>query len=337
MTTENTDKLDERFEASFDVPASLPDPVATGDNARPADKKPSQKDGPKTLSKAQMISGISHASYKLSHPELTAKYKEFFAMGGENVSDTHNKATIKAGGLKEDIETVFEGTDLSEEFKDKATTIFEAAVNGAIVVETARLEEEFAEKLEEAVAEQIGSLTESLEKFVDYVAEQWLEANKLAVESGLRADIAEAFLSGLKGLFVEHYVEIPEDKVDVVEALTAQVEDLTERLNESENSVIEAQKKLDEAAAASVLATVSEGLTDSQREKLSTLAENLTYDDTFETKLTQIKEGLVAKKDVVPADKQLNEEVDLLEDGKPAAAAVDPLVAAALGVLKAKK
>jgi hypothetical protein len=333
MTTKN-EKLDEKFESSFDVNASIEEPVDKGSNARPADKTDGEK-APRSLTKAQMISGMTHASYKLSHPELTDKYREFFAMQGQNVDADANRATIKAGGLKEDMDAVFEGSDLSEEFKDKATTIFEAAVNSAIVQETARLEEEFEEKLEVALEEQVSTLSEAIEKYLDHVADQWIEENKLQIETGLRADIAEAFLSGLKNLFVEHYVEVPEDAVDVVEALTTQVEELTNKLNESENAVIEAEKKIQEAAAATVLATVSEGLTDSQREKLSVLAENLSYDETFETKLTQIKVGLIEKKEVVPADTQLNEEVDLVEEGK--AGAVDPMVSAALSVISKNK
>ena len=335
MTTKN-EKLDEKFESSFDVNASLPDAVDKGDNKRPADKTDGEK-ASKSLTKAQMISGMTHASYKLSHPELTDKYREFFAMQGINVSDVANKATIKAGGLKEDMDSVFAGADLSEEAKDKVTTIFEAAVNSAIVQETARLEEEFEAKLEESVAEQIGTLSEALEKYLDHVADKWLEENQLQVESGLRTDIAEAFLAGMKSLFVEHYVDVPDEAVDVVEALTTQVQDLTDKLNESQNEVIEAQKKLDEAAQAAVVATVSEGLTDTQREKLATLAESLSYGDDFETKLVQIKEGLIEKKEVKPADKQLNEEVDLIDESK-SPAGVDPLVAAAMAhVAKNKK
>lgn len=332
MTTKN-DKLDEKFEASFEVPASLPDPIDTGSNKRAADKDQGDK-ATKALTKAQMVSGIAHASYKLSHPELTDKYREFFKLGGENVSAEHNKSTIKSGGLKEDIDTIFEGADLSEEFKDKATTIFEAAVNAAIIAETARLDEEYATKLDEAVADQVATLAETLEKYLDHVATKWLEENKLQVETGLRADIAEAFLSGMKSLFVEHYVEIPDEAVDVVEALTAQVEELNTKLNESENAVIEAQKKLDEAAAASVLATVAEGLTDSQKDKLGTLAESIDFSDaeSYKTKLTQIKEGLIEKKEVVPAADQLNEEVELADDKKNPV--MDPMVAAALAAAK---
>lgn len=336
--TKKNEKLDEKFEASLDAPGELPDPVDTGSTKRPADKD--QKDPPKALTKAQMISGITHKSYKLSHPELTAKYREFFALAdGGAVSAEANKATIKAGGLKEDIDTIFEGADLSEEFKDKATTIFEAAVNTAIIAETARLEEEFEARLEEELTEQVGTLAEALEKYLDHVATKWLEENKLQVESGLRADIAESFLAGLKGLFVEHHVEVPEEAVNVVEALTAQVEDLTARLNESEQAVIDAKAKLEEQEqtdkAAAALEEACAGLTDTQKEKLERLAEDLDKSaDDFGTKLKQIAETLVAKKDVVPAADQLNEEVSI--DESKNTVVVDPLVAAAVAASKKK-
>jgi len=336
--TKKNEKLDEKFEASLDAPGELPDPVATGDNKRPADKT-DQKDPPKSLTKAQMISGITHKSYKLSHPELTQKYREFFAMGGADVSAEHNKSTIKAGGLKEDMDTIFEGADLSEEFKDKATTIFEAAVNSAIIAETARLEEEFEARLEEELTEQVGTLAEALEKYLDHVATKWLEENQLQVESGLRADIAESFLAGLKGLFVEHHVEVPDEAVDVVEALTAQVEELTTKLNESEQAVIDAKAKLEEQEkadkAAAALEEASAGLTETQKEKLARLAEDLDSSaDDFGTKLKQISETLVAKKDVTPAADQLNEEVSI--DESKNTVVVDPLVAAAVAASKRK-
>jgi len=343
MTIKN-DKLDEKFESSFDVDAEVADPVAKGSNARPADKTDGEK-ASKSLTKAQMISGMTHASYKLSHPELTDKYKEFFALAGKDVSAEHNKATIKAGGLKEDVDAVFEGSDLSEEAKEKVTTIFEAAVNSAIVAETARLEEEFEEKLEEQVASVMDTLQEALEKYLDHAANQWLEENKLQVESGLRADIAESFLTGMKSLFVEHYVEVPVEAVDVVEALSSEVESLKAALNESENAVIAAkaelaeqadaaQKAADAVAATEVLATVSEGLTDSQREKLATLAESVDFTDaaTYKSKLTAISESLIQKKPAASASEQLNEEVDLVEDGKAASKVIDPQVAAAMAV-----
>jgi len=336
MTIE-TDKLDEKFESSFDVNANLPDAVTKGSNKRPADKTEGEKES-KKLTKAQMISGISHASYKLSHPELTAKYREFFAMQGQNVSDVANRATIKAGGLKEDVASLFEGTDLSEEFKDNATTIFEAAVSNAIVVETARLEEEFEERLEEQVSEIMESLSDNIAKYMDYVAEQWLEENALAVESGLRADITESFMAGLKSLFVENYVDVPEDKVDVVESLADEVERLRAELNESENRTIEMQKQIDEATAASVLATVSEGLTESQRDKLATLAESVEFVDaeSYTTKLKTIAEGYVARKPAANAVEQLNEELDM-DDNKKSAVVSDPLVAAAVASLGKKR
>ena len=344
--TEQKKPLDEKFESSFDVNASVADPVDTGSTKRPADQTGGEKE-PKALTKAQMISGITHAAYKQSHPELTQLYREFFKLQGKNVDAASNRATIKAGGLKEDVETLFAGTEVTEEFKDTATTIFEAALNTAIIEETARLEESFEERLSEEVESMWTTMTESVEKYLDHVATQWLEENKLQVEAGLRADITESFIKGMKNLFVEHYIEVPDEAVDVVEALTQQVEDLTARLNESETAVIEARAALDEQVAAvakaaadaeraSILATVSEGLTDTQRETLATLSESVDFTDaaTYAEKLKTISETVVQKK--APASggaEQLNEAVDLLDESKKQGA-IDPVVALALAAGK---
>lgn len=338
-------KLDEKFESSFNVNASVADPEDKGSNARPADKTAGEKES-KALTKAQMISGITHAAYKQSHPELTSLYREFFKLQGTNVDAKANRATIAAGGLKEDVASLFEGSDLSEEFKDNATVIFEAALNSAIIEESARLEEEFEARLEEEVSTIMATMTESIEQYIDHAANQWIEENKLQVETGLRADIAESFLGGLKSLFIEHHVEVPDEAVDVVEALTDQVEQLTAKLNESQNEIITIKNDLAEQATAAAaaaeavarseaLATVAEGLTDTQREKLATLSEDVTFEDiaTYSEKLKSISESLIQKKAIVPAATQLNEEVNLQED-KKTGPAIDPIVAAAMSVGK---
>lgn len=333
MTTPtDKDQLDEKFSASFGVDASIPDPIDKGSNKRPADKT----EGDPTP-KAKMIADMVTKAYSLSAAQLAPGYAEFLRLtqGGADTAE-HNRSTIKAGGLKEDIDSVFDGADLSEEFKDKATTIFEAAVNSKIIAETARLEEEFEGKLQEAVAIEVSKIEEALDKYLGATAAKWLEENKLAVVSGIRADVMENFLSGLKGLFIEHYIDIPEDKVDVVESLTAKVDELTGKLNESANDLIAASKQIEEMTAAAVLADVSEGLTDTQADQLKTLAESVEFTsaDEYRAKLTTIAEGYVAKAPKsAPATEQLNEELNLAED-KSAPAITDPLIAAVSNSIK---
>jgi len=193
-------------------------------------------------------------------------------------------------------------------------------------------------------------MSESVEKYLDHVATQWLEENKLQVETGLRADVTESFIRGMKEVFVEHYIEVPDEAVDVVEALTEKIEELTNRLNESETEVIEARKALDEQVAAvakasvdaeraSVLASISEGLTDTQRDTLATLAESVDFTDvaTYTEKLKTISETVVQKKAAASGgSQQLNEEVNLQEENKTPAG-IDPIVAAAMKVGKSHR
>lgn len=326
MTTATaTEKLDEKFQSSFGVDASVPEPVDTGSTKRPADK-----DVGDPVPKAKMIADMVTKAYSLSGSQLAPGYAEFMKLsqGGAKTAEG-NRATIKAGGLKEDMDLVFDGADLSEEFKNKATTIFEAAVESRVLAETAALEEEFEAKLNESVAAEVAKIEEALDKYLSTVADSWLEENKIAVVSGIRADVMESFMSGMRELFVEHHIEIPEDKVDVVESLTAKVEELSTKLNESMNDSLAKDKQIQEMTAAAILDEISEGLTDTQAEKLKTLSESVEFTDaeSYREKLEIIAEGYVAKGDKPSAVDQLNEEVVLEESGK-SNRINDPLIAA---------
>ena len=196
------------------------------------------------------------------------------------------------GAVKEDVAEMFSGDDLSEEFKDRASTIFEAAVAARMNLETVRLEEEYATKLDEAVVAVKEEMTEKVDQYLDYVVEQWIEDNKLAIETSIRAQVTEEFMEGLRNLFAESYINVPEEKIDVLGELQAQINELEEQLDDSVNKQLELQAILDEATKEATFDEVSEGLAATQVEKLRTLAEGLDFSDaeTYAKKLNIIKD-----------------------------------------------
>lgn len=347
MTVKTEDQLDEKFEASFGVNASVEDPIAKdGHSGRTADK--SQGDSPKVLGKAEMLRNLIGGAYKLSHPELTDKYREFFGLTGGADTEAHNLATIGSSAkqkdgpkklAKEDLDLAFDGSDLSEDFKEKASTIFEAAIQTQVELAKAELDEEYETRLQEALETQRTTIAEQIDTYLNYVVKEWMEENKLAVTTGIKSEILESFLGGMKDLFVEHYVEIPEDKVDVVEAMAQKVEELETKLNESENRNADQLKAIHEMEAKAVFAEVTEGLTDTQIDKLKSLSESVDTSDlaAYRKTLSTLSEGYVTKKTPAgSATEQLNEEVDL-EAGNKNAVVTDPMVAAVAASIKTQK
>lgn len=224
------------------------------------------------------------------------------AEGG--TSKKENRATKGAvaaepmKSVKEDVDALLNGEDLSEEFKQKAETIFEAAVMTRVKAEVARLEEEFEAKLEEELAKNVEGLVEQVDGYLGYVAEQWIAQNEIALERGMKSEILEGFVSGLKDLFEEHYIEVPEERYDVLGEMEQRVEELEAKLNEQVATNIQLTKTLDEQKRQSIIKTVSEGLTDTETEKFLSLAEELSYEDSssFETKVKTIRENYFTTK-----------------------------------------
>ncbi len=216
------------------------------------------------------------------------------------------------GAMKEDVAEMFEGDDLSEEFKDRASTIFEAAVAARANLEAVRLEEEFATKLDEAVVAVKEEITEKVDQYLDYVVEQWIEDNKLAIESSIRAQVTEDFMEGLRNLFAESYINVPDEKIDVLGELHAQIEELEGKLDESINQRLELQSILDEATKEATFDEVSEGLAATQVEKLRTLAEGLDFGDaeTYAKKLQIIKDKYFSEKKEVTSTGVVTEEAE---------------------------
>ena len=245
------------------------------------------------------------------------------------------RATL--GAVKEDIAAMFSGEDLTEEFKESASTLFEAALTARMNLETLRLEEEFAEALSEEVEEVKEEMTTKIDQYLDYVVEQWIEENKLAIETSLRAQIAENFMDGLYNLFAESYITVPEDRIDVLGELQAQIEELESKLDESINAQLELQSVIDEATQEATFDEVSEGLAATQVEKLRTLAEGIDFNDveSYAKKLNIIKDKYFNEgKKVVSTGVITEEAQELTEQAAPVPAHMAHYAAAISRTLK---
>jgi len=195
--------------------------------------------------------------------------------------------------VQEDINALIAGEELSEEFQEKARTIFEAAINAKVAQIKEELEAQNAEKFAEEVAAAKESLAERVDSYLEYVSDEWFEENALSVESGLKTEMTESFLAGMKGLFEEHYVTIPEDKYDVLESMVEKLDDMETKLNEQIEKNITLNGRLAESVADSVLDQVSEGLASTQKEKLASLSESVEFEseEQYRGKLETLKES----------------------------------------------
>ena len=244
-----------------------------------------------------------------------------------------DQSVIRTGtSVKEDVDALLNGEDLSEEFKQKAETIFEAAVMNRVKTEVARLEEEFEAKLQESVAQNVEGLVEQVDGYLGYVAEQWIAQNEIALERGMKSEILEGFVNGLKGLFEEHYIDVPEERFDVLGEMEQRMEELEAKLNEQVAANIELSKTLAEAKRGDIVKTVSEGLTDTETEKFMGLVEELSYEDaeTFETKVKTIRENYFTTKATAEVKSVVTDApVEALTEGKK----LDPVMSAYLSAL----
>lgn len=213
------------------------------------------------------------------------------------------------------------GDELSEEFKEKVTTLFEASLNDRLLAEKTRLQEEKDSEIEALKAE----LTEQVDTYMTYVVEQWMKENQVAIDNQLRADISENFIAGLKNLFVENYIEVPADKVDLVDDMASHVVELEDKLNEAIAQNIEMKKMINEAQMEAVFDEVSEGLADTQAEKLKVLIEGIAFEDadSYRKKVEIVKENYFSDK------KQSG--TNIVEDEQPA---IDPESDSGKAVLK---
>jgi hypothetical protein len=286
--------------------------------------------------KAEMLSTFTSMLAQLGKEDLSKIFNDVQAVFGANKAPgaedkaASNRATVDAkpssavgkGAWKEDIDDMFGGEELSEEFREKAETVFEAAVNARMNLETVRLEEEFETKaadleeqfetkLQEQANEMFESVSDKLDQYLDYVVGQWMEENKLAVENSLRSEIAESFINDLHNLFTEHYITVPEQKVDIVAEMKAEIEDLKSKLNESIDENLQLEAVVSEATKEATIEGVSEGLAETQIEKLRTLAEGIEYTDadTYRKKLEIVKETYFSAKKPAASTGLITEEI----------------------------
>ena len=268
-------------------PVSEPESVASVDKAANATSKASL---PKT--KAGMINAMYKKLNSMKKADLQASYGKVM---GEDV-EFEEEAVLEDTNAQ--LDAIMEGeATLSEEFKEKTAVIFEAAVKSKLSEEVSRLEENYKNELAEEVSSIKSELVEKIDSYLNYVVESWMEDNKVAIQNGLRTEIAENFMGKMKDLFVESYIEVPETKVDLVDELAEQVEELEEKLNSQTGEAIKLSEELEQYKRNAIIAESARDLADTQKEKLAELVENIDFEgeESFAKKVATIKESYFAK------------------------------------------
>ena len=240
--------------------------------------------------------------------------------------------------VKEDVAALVNGEELSEDFKAKAATIFEAAIVTRVKAEVAKLEEEFEARLEEETAKNIEGIVEKVDGYLDYVVEQWITQNEIALEAGIKSEILESFVGGLKGLFEEHNIDIPEEKFDLVASLEEETAELRAKLDEQLEANVELNKVINEATRAAILDEAAEGLAETDKEKFAALAEELSFEDveTFQAKVQTIRENYFTNKTSTVVESVVTDTPveELVEDKK---VHLDPRMAAYVTAINSNK
>ena len=217
--------------------------------------------------------------------------------------------------IEDDVNALLGGEELSEEFREKAKLVFETALNSKVAEVKEALEVQYQETLEEKLAAEKTALSERVDSYLEYVADEWFQENALAVEQGLKTDLTESFLGGMKSLFEEHYVSIPEEKYDVLESMVEKLDDMETKLNEQIEKNIGLNKRLGESVANGILESVSDGLAATQKEKLASLSESVEFEseESYREKLETLKESYFTSKSTTSKSETLSEGVDNAE------------------------
>jgi hypothetical protein len=270
------------------------EPGGKGGKSEPMQKLPGTKAG--------MISAMYNHASKMKKEELAGMFRKVMGETVLEEVDAGDQPIVEyQADFSQDLDALIESeATLSEEFKAKTAVIFEAAIKSKLSEEIDRLEENYATELEEEVSATKADMVEKVDSYLNYVVENWMEENKLAVETGLRTEISEKFMNSLKDLFTESYIDVPESKVDLVDELAAEVEELEEALNNSMAKAIETAEELEEMKRHEVIREASKDLAETQVEKLAKLVGDITFEDedTFAEKVKTVKESYF-KKDAV--------------------------------------
>ena len=302
----------------------------TPENYKPDDDSAKLKDPASTL--AQVKNVVNAKAMKAEEAETEEEViEEEEATTDEVVAEEESEATDEVVAEEEtseeevieeeeekidieaDVQALIEGEELSEDFQNKARTIFEGAIRSKVATIKEELQEAYAEALVEELDSIKAGLTERVDAYLEYVADEWMQENALQVEQGLKTEMTESFLEGMKSLFEEHYVTIPEEKYDVLNSMVDKLDEMESKLNEQIDRNVALNRRLAESTADSVFASVAEGLADTQKEKLATLAENVEFesDTDYREKLVTLKESYFPSKTSAPksTSENLSEEV----------------------------
>lgn len=276
----------------------------------------------------QALSEEEQALYELDEASSCYTKKEMKAEEEDEKKEVKEELKVD---VSEDVAALVNGEELSEEFKTKAATIFEAAVVTRVKQEVAKLEEEFDAKLAEQVESIKEGMVEKVDGYLNYVVEQWMTDNELALENGMKSEILESFVSGMKGLFEQHYIDVPEEKFDILGELQEQVEVVSTKLDEQLAANVELTKKINEMTRASAIAEATDGMADTDVEKFNALAEELSFEDaeSFKSKLHTIKENYFGKKSTKIVESIVTDQPVQLDEEK----SVDPMMAGYLRAL----
>ena len=351
MSDQDLKELDDTIAEEQEIVEASADKEVDGEKA--ADevaatvKKSAPKQAPVPKTKSGMINAMLDAVKGKKKDDLAASYEsimsamkvEGFESAEEVAEETQSIKEIRQissedVSVSEDVEAMFSGEELSEEFTTKATTIFEAAVVSKVnqILETVTVD--FESDLEAEKVQIAEKLSEQVDSYLEYVAEEWMKDNELAVEQGIRSEIVENFMTGLRGLFTENYIDIPEEKVDLVDELAGKVTELESSINEEMERNIVLRKELVEAKQSAILTSACEDITESQAAKLQSLAEGVAFDDadSYAAKLETLKESYFPKEEAITEEVVIDEDepLELSEEATPAS---DPSMNAYLNAI----
>lgn len=293
------------------------DKATDATSSAPSRKGDQKNSEPMPKTKGAMINAMYSKLSGMKKADLQAAYGKMMGEEVEVEAEEVVAEEVAVADYSEELDALVESeATLSEEFKQKTAVIFEAALKSKLAEEIERIESSYEERLAEETESQHAELVEKVDSYLNYVVESWMEDNKVAIQSGLRAEIAESFMQNLKGLFVESYIDVPETKVDLVDDLAEQVEELEEALNSTTADAIALSEEVSELKRSAIVAEAVSTLADTQAEKFKSLVEGVDFEceESFTAKVATIKESFFAQS-VTESEEVLAEETDAEVEG----------------------